>query len=214
MALTLSTKEALGEVGDLLDDADFIEAYCAAAILLGACFAWSPKNSDASSAVAVIRAMDVASDWPFGEGEELATAAQLIVDGIQESDANLAVEYSACLWDLGIWPRRHGVRSIWTTIKYCMAARGSSCAIGCARTALRPNATSAFPKTKLAACLLCLLKWRARKRKRFPSCSALTYCLGLDIISIYSQARHGARRIKGLRSWQRRRSATCKTCWA
>lgn len=138
MALTLSTKEALGEVGDLLDDADFIEAYCAAAILLGACFAWSPKNSDASSAVAVIRAMDVASDWPFGEGEELATAAQLIVDGIQESDANLAVEYQrlfvgpghlaappwgsvymdhdkvlyGCTWvELRDWMRAHGVEA-------------------------------------------------------------------------------------------------------
>ena len=191
MALTLSTKEALGEVGDLLDDADFIEAYCAAAILLGACFAWSPKNSDASSAVAVIRAMDVASDWPFGEGEELATAAQLIVDGIQESDANLAVEYQRLFVGPG-----HLAAPPWGSVYM----DHDKVLYGCTWVELRDWMRAHGVESECD--------------ERFPSCSALTYCLGLDIISIYSQARHGARRIKGLRSWQRRRSATCKTCWA
>lgn len=87
---------------DLLGDAGFLEAYAATAKLLGTCFAYSPKEEASMSALAAIRSMDVASDWPFdaeaeegttGETSMRAQAASLIEDGLSEDEASLAQEY-------------------------------------------------------------------------------------------------------------------------
>ncbi len=83
----------LDEACSLLFDASFLEAYAAATKLLGVCFAYSPKEGAASRALAAIRAMDVAADWPFGEGGTLANAASLIEKGVDENPAELAEEY-------------------------------------------------------------------------------------------------------------------------
>lgn len=77
---------------DLLGDAGFLEAYAATAKLLGTCFAYSPKEEASMRALAAIRSMDVASDWPFdaeaeegttGETSMRAQAASLIEDGLE-----------------------------------------------------------------------------------------------------------------------------------
>ena len=87
---------------DLLGDAEFLEAYATTAKLLGTCFAYSPKEEASMRALAAIRSMDVASDWPFdaeaeegttGETSMRAQAASLIEDGLSEDEASLAQEY-------------------------------------------------------------------------------------------------------------------------
>ena len=90
------------EALDLLGDAGFLEAYAATAKLLGTCFAYSPKEEASMRALAAIRSMDIASDWPFdaeaeegttGETSMRAQAASLIEDGLSEDEASLAQEY-------------------------------------------------------------------------------------------------------------------------
>ena len=87
---------------DLLGDAEFLEAYAVVAKLLGTCFAYSPKEEASMRALAAIRSMDIASDWPFdaeaeegttGEMSMRAQAASLIEDGLSEDEASLAQEY-------------------------------------------------------------------------------------------------------------------------
>ena len=87
---------------DLLGDAGFLEAYAATAKLLGTCFAYSPKEEASMRALAAIRSMDIASDWPFdaeaedgttGEMSMRVQAASLIEDGLSEDEASLAQEY-------------------------------------------------------------------------------------------------------------------------
>lgn len=138
MATAPYTREVPSEVGDVLREEGFLEAYCAAATLLGVCFAQSPKCEDASAALAAIRAMDIAADWPFGESGPLAQAAQRIAEGAQESEVDLAGEYQrlfvgpghlvappwgsvymdrdkvlyGCTWvELRDWMRAHGIES-------------------------------------------------------------------------------------------------------
>ena len=139
---------------DLLGDAGFLEAYAATAKLLGTCFAYSPKEEASMRALAAIRSMDVASDWPFdaeaeegttGETSMRAQAASLIEDGLSEDEASLAQEYQRLFV---IWRLLHGGRFIWIATRCSMAARGSSFAPGCASMVWSSNTTSTFPKTK------------------------------------------------------------------
>ncbi len=93
------SREKIDEANDVLFDDGFLEAYAASAKLLGVCFAYSPKEDAAARALAAIRAMDVAADWPFdvgaekGEASMRAQAAMLIAQGASETEAELAEEY-------------------------------------------------------------------------------------------------------------------------
>ena len=93
------SREKVDGEGDVLLDAGFLEAYAASAKLLGVCFTYSPKEDAAARALAAIRAMDVAADWPFdaeaekGEASMRVQAAALIARGTSETEAELAEEY-------------------------------------------------------------------------------------------------------------------------
>lgn len=81
----------------LCDDA-FVSAYAAAAKLLGLCLAFSPKQEDSALALAAIRGMNIAQDWPFGGGDHgentlLSQAALLIGQGAEERGEALSQEY-------------------------------------------------------------------------------------------------------------------------
>lgn len=81
----------------LCDDA-FVSAYAAAAKLLGLCLAFSPKQEDSALALAAIRGMNIAQDWPFGGGGHgetalLSQAALLIGQGAEERGEALSQEY-------------------------------------------------------------------------------------------------------------------------
>ena len=137
---------------DLLGDAGFLEAYAVVAKLLGTCFAYSPKEEASMRALAAIRSMDVASDWPFdaeaeegttGETSMRAQAASLIEDGLSEDEASLAQEYQRLFVGPG-----HLAAAPWIATRCSMAARGSSFAPGCASMMWSSNTTSTFPKTK------------------------------------------------------------------
>ena len=142
---------------DLLGDAGFLEAYAATAKLLGTCFAYSPKEEASMRALAAIRSMDVASDWPFdaeaeegttGETSMRAQAASLIEDGLSEDEASLAQEYQRLFVGPG-----HLAAAPWGSVyriatKCSMAARGSSFMPGCASMVWSSNTTSTFLKIK------------------------------------------------------------------
>ena len=141
---------------DLLSDAGFLEAYAATAKLLGTCFAYSPKEEASMRALAAIRSMDIASDWPFdaeaeegttGETSMRAQAASLIEDGLSEDEALLAQEYqrlfvgpghlAAAPWGVGLFGSRQSASRL---------ARGSSFAPGCASMVWSSNTDEHVPR--------------------------------------------------------------------
>ena len=83
---------------EALSDSAFISAYAVAAKLLGMCFAFSPKQEESMAALAAIREMDIAQDWPFGsegnaENALVNQAAMLIGQGSEECGEALSLEY-------------------------------------------------------------------------------------------------------------------------
>ena len=103
-----SANSASGDADAVLGNDEFVQAYAAAARLLGTCFAYSPKTPAASNAWSALFAMDVADDWPFGGGrscggqgaDALAFAARLLRSASDESQAARAEEYQR----LFVWP--------------------------------------------------------------------------------------------------------------
>ena len=90
---------------ELFASPEFAEAFSAAARLLGCCFLLSPaKGGDGAAALAAIRSMDVASDWPFGDAADLARAADLLARGANEGDLELGAEFGRLLRGPGKLP--------------------------------------------------------------------------------------------------------------
>lgn len=70
--------------GELFSDSGFAEAASAALGLLGTTFVESPRAEEFARAVAALRSMDVAADWPFGDPSEKGRAAALLARGAGE----------------------------------------------------------------------------------------------------------------------------------
>lgn len=90
----------------LLQDDDFIQAFCSAMGLLGHCLAEHPCRGAAVCAcqIRAIRAMDVAEDWPFGTDDQRAHAAGLLAQGACEDDDALERAFAALLRGPGRLP--------------------------------------------------------------------------------------------------------------
>lgn len=78
----------------LLSDEGFIQAAQTAFSILGACFLQQPDEPIAQQAIAALRSMDVACDWPFGSDAERARAAQLLLEGQAEDIHALRIEFT------------------------------------------------------------------------------------------------------------------------
>lgn len=126
---------------ELLACADFLQALQGAMNLLGPVFLYHPAKDEAgATAVAAIRNIDVAADWPFGSEEARTQAAQLLVAGATEDDAVLERRFTelfrgpgklpAAIWgsvyldheqvtygnswvDLRTWMRAHGITTLY-----------------------------------------------------------------------------------------------------
>lgn len=79
----------------VLAEEGFRDALGASLAALGACFFASPRTERGAMALALVRSVDVASDWPFGSEAERADAARLIACGEREDeDDALAAEFA------------------------------------------------------------------------------------------------------------------------
>ena len=74
-------------------DDGFREAFQACMQVLGTLFLLRPIAGEAGEALAGVRAMDVAHEWPFGDDEARAQAAQLILAGADEDERTLDLEF-------------------------------------------------------------------------------------------------------------------------
>lgn len=79
----------------VLADEGFREALAASLSALGACFFASPKTDLGAEALAFVRSVDIAVDWPFGDDSSRKEAARLIADGVRLDDGEaLAAEFA------------------------------------------------------------------------------------------------------------------------
>lgn len=132
--------DAQAQVEALLADEGFIQAAHTALGIVGACFLQQPNEPAAEQAIAMLRGMDVASDWPFGTDDERTRAGKLIEEGASEDIHALRTEFTrmfrgpaslpappwgsvymdrdqvryGCTWlDLRNWMREHAVSSLY-----------------------------------------------------------------------------------------------------
>lgn len=87
-----------------LSDGDFLKAFSACAEILGACFVFHPVKEPASRAFAMLREMDVASDWPFGDERLRMQAAELIERSGSEFPEAVSEEFVRLLRGAGFSP--------------------------------------------------------------------------------------------------------------
>lgn len=88
----------------MLHDEGFIEAFAACADILGACFVFHPAKERASDAFALLRGIDIALDWPFGEEGVRAQAARRLGQGAGEFPAAVSEEFTRLLRGAGFSP--------------------------------------------------------------------------------------------------------------
>lgn len=81
-------------VATCLEDEGFASAFAASMQLLGTALLESPKTDDFAQALATLRGIDLAADWPFGDRERVARAARLVAAGRDEDEQELLVEYT------------------------------------------------------------------------------------------------------------------------
>lgn len=77
----------------MLGTPDFVRAFVASLRLLGMCFVHRPVEGGSLKALQAIRDMDVAQDWPFGQGEPLMKAAVMLDQGRVNDPRQLDLEF-------------------------------------------------------------------------------------------------------------------------
>ena len=82
------------EVARMLEEGDLRLALCASLRLLSSALLESPRSEGFKQAHAALASMDVATDWPFGSGEELAQAARALKQGASETEDELVRDYT------------------------------------------------------------------------------------------------------------------------
>ena len=87
-----------------LSDGDFLQAFSACAEILGACFVFHPVKEPASRAFAMLRGMDVASDWPFGDDRLREQAADRLERSGSEFPGAVSEEFVRLLRGAGFSP--------------------------------------------------------------------------------------------------------------
>lgn len=118
-----------------LSDEAFREAFSACADILGACFVFHPTKERAADAFALLRGIDVALDWPFGEESRRVRAAACFGRGASEFPEAVAEEFVRLLRGAGFSPAppwgsvymdRDKVMygRTWTMLRDWMRARG------------------------------------------------------------------------------------------
>ena len=89
---------------EALHDEGFIGAFAACADILGACFVFHPVKERASDAFAMLRDIDVAIDWPFGEESARVQAARHFEQGAGELPEAVSEEFTRLLRGAGFSP--------------------------------------------------------------------------------------------------------------
>ena len=166
-----------------LHDEGFIEAFAACADILGACFVFHPVKERASDAFAMLRDIDVAIDWPFGEESARVQAARHFEQGAGEVPEAVSEEFTRLLRGAGFSPAppwgsvymdREKVMygRTWVMLRDWMRAHGVSGLYA-----------ENDPEDQFGR-LLVLAAKVARDRPIFcASCSATTCCVGRTVFS-------------------------------
>lgn len=89
---------------DALGDESFLEAFSVCARLLGACFAFHPVKEEAADAFALMRSMDIAADWPFGDVCARERAAACFARGAADFPDAAAEEFVRLIRGAGFSP--------------------------------------------------------------------------------------------------------------
>lgn len=134
------TPDGAADRAELLADEGFMQAAQTALEIVGACFLQQPDEPLAERAIALIRGMDIAADWPFGSDEHRVRAAGLAAQGASEDARTLRAEFTrmfrgpaalpappwgsvymdrdqvryGCTWlELRSWMREHAISSLY-----------------------------------------------------------------------------------------------------
>lgn len=89
---------------EALADEQFLEAFAACADMLGACFLYHPVKEAAADAFGMLRGIDIAIDWPFGEESDRVRAAALLGAGADEFPDAVAQEFTRMVRGTGFSP--------------------------------------------------------------------------------------------------------------
>lgn len=88
----------------MLCDEGFREAFAACADILGSCFVFHPVKEDAARAFGMLRDIDIALDWPFGEESERVEAARRLERGADEFPVAASEEFTRLIRGAGFSP--------------------------------------------------------------------------------------------------------------
>lgn len=118
----------------MLGNPDFVQAATTSLRLLGLCFVYRPVEGGSLSALQAIRQMDVAQDWPFGEGMPLVQAAMMLAQGQMDDPRELDLEFQRLFHGAGervaapfgsVYMDRDQVMNGWTWVALCDWLRDS-----------------------------------------------------------------------------------------
>ena len=88
----------------MLRDEEFLEAFAACADILGSCFLFHPVKEGAARAFGMLRDIDIALDWPFGEEADRVEAACRFACGTDEFPDAMSEEFTRLIRGAGFSP--------------------------------------------------------------------------------------------------------------